>query len=161
MKKYSMVLVAVFLFAGASILFVSTFYMRTLFLAPIGPGFVPRLVAGSMAILSVLLFVFELRKTATYVPEEKPREENDKPKPHKYAALITLLLLGVYIALLRHLGFILSSTFYLAVQINILYGRFSPKRVSLFLAGSFVFSAAIYGIFVFGFSIMLPIGILG
>jgi putative tricarboxylic transport membrane protein len=78
----------------------------------------------------------------------------------KNIAIASLILIGIYIALMKPLGFILSSFLYSAVQIY-LFAPEGKRRPLFIIILSAVFSVAMYLLFMQGFSILLPPGILG
>ena len=77
----------------------------------------------------------------------------------KYITVITLLFITVYISLMKPLGFILSTIIYLFAQILLIAPRDKKKPVFILIL-SVVVSVALYAIFVKGFSVILPAGIL-
>ena len=78
---------------------------------------------------------------------------------HKYITIITLVFIAIYIWLMKPLGFILSTMIYLFAQIMLIAP--SEKRKPVFiLILSVLVSVALYAVFVKGFSVMLPAGIL-
>jgi putative tricarboxylic transport membrane protein len=135
-------------------LFISSFSMRSLAIATIGPSFIPRIVAIGIFGCSLFLIGNALLKKEEI--EEKRSEEK-----RKYVDLFTLLFLFIYIALLKPLGFLLATTLYLFLQISLSYGKPKLKNYLTFILISIIISFTIYAIFVLGFKLNLPRGILG
>ena len=138
----------------AAALFISSFSMRSLAIASIGPSFIPRIVAiGIFACSSFLIGNSLLKKEEV---EEKRSEEK-----RKYVDLFTLIFLFIYIALLKPLGFLLATALYLFLQISLPYGKPKLKNYLTFDLISIIISFTIYAVFVLGFKLNLPRGILG
>jgi len=75
--------------------------------------------------------------------------------------LITVVLILVYVALLKPLGFVISSTVYLFAQILVLVPMRIKKNYLLYALVAVITSAIIYVSFRFGLDLMLPAGLLG
>ncbi len=162
MKRYRMLVIGIFLVLYALTLYIATFYMKTFSLAQIGPEFAPRLIAGTLLVLSVLLIVLEIRHLSVDCSKDGQEEALQMvPAFRRYSSFISLGLLFFYLVLLEPAGFILASTIYLFFQITVLYGRLVARKMILFLCISFGISSLIYVIFVEAFSLMLPSGLLG
>jgi hypothetical protein len=68
--------------------------------------------------------------------------------------------MALYALLITKVGFLITTTVYLFIQINILSPKQSRKHL-MFAIISVVASVVIYYIFVKVFNLMLPAGILG
>lgn len=160
-KKNNDVFIAGIIIVYAIVLFASTFSMKTIAIATIGPAFVPRIIAVALLVLSSILIIDTLRKNKL-APQATP-EGSAKTEAHGggRAVLLSLCLIFLYILTLKWLGFLMSSFFYLFFQINLSYGKADKRKRLFFLVLSFVIATAIYVVFAYGFALQLPKGILG
>jgi hypothetical protein len=117
----------------------------------VGPGFLPKVIGICLIGLAVLKLIFSIKDN---------NHENIGGMQLMGRGLITILVTGVYVSVFRNLGFIISSTLYLMVQIFILKQdeKVSKKTV---LAVSIISPVVIYFIFVKLLNLMLPAGVLG
>lgn len=144
--------------AVAGIVYAASFSIKKLVVSRIGAAFVPQLAAYLLAGLSVVLIIQSLlRKT---VPPVGTADGSSTPKSTRFAVWATVILLTVYGAILEKAGFLVSTTLYLFIQFIILAGG-KKKNFVLLVVISVGTSAAIYALFVYGFDLMLPAGILG
>jgi putative tricarboxylic transport membrane protein len=119
-----------------------------------GADFLPKLISGGMGICGALIIISEI-----FV--KKQRKDSSLPTRRQMLNfLCTFFLLLFYVLLLSSVGFLIMTTLYIFLQSWIITPKqkFKPGKLVL-IAG--VSSAAIYGTFVFGLSLMLPAGILG
>ncbi|GHV34886.1 hypothetical protein FACS1894187_06430 [Synergistales bacterium] len=117
----------------------------------VGSGFVPKIVAAVFMSLSMLLLVLTLLKERK-VAAAKTNEDIK-------GGVLTILALIAYVFLFDGLGFLLSTALYLFVQITILSDA-KNRRLPLFCVISVVTPTIIYFLFVKGFDLILPAGIL-
>ena len=153
-----------------------SFQLRTFVTDIIGSNFMPRVV-GIIGLVCVTGIIFSKIAGAMSIKNNNNNSnENDcvtkqqppeKRKPFlakdfakKNTALTTLILIFIYILLMAPLGFILSTFFYLTVQI-LLISPEGKKRLVFTLAIAAVFTIATYFLFRYGFATFLPPGILG
>jgi len=92
---------------------------------------------------------------SSYV-EPKANEKGDMK-----TVLITVGLIIAYVALLKPLGFVLSSSLYLFAQITVMVPNRIKKNFVLYAVIAVATSALIYVSFRFGLDLMLPAGLLG
>lgn len=122
---------------------------------------VPRIIGGLMLFFSILLFVI------TWLRHHRAPEGtiplSDREKRHFPKKLVlSVILLGLYIALYQSLGFILASIAYLILQSLLLAPAEKRKTWAVFTAVlSVVLSVTIYLVFSRYLTLMLPPGILG
>ena len=125
----------------------------------IGSQFLPRLIAGLMILLGVLLLIGTLRKikASTGAQEEAGEDKSFVP------ALLSFVNLIVYVLIFKPVGFLVSTVIYLTVQMIIMSPDRKPgvKKLGFWVALAVIVAVAIYFIFTKGFSLPLPSGILG
>ncbi|MGE4353694.1 MAG: tripartite tricarboxylate transporter TctB family protein [Oscillospiraceae bacterium] len=137
----------------------------------LGSDFMPKVVTALGFLCTLYIFIEQIfitlreKKDAGAVgsPENGTKSTAAKKNIHdfiqQYISVITLILIGIYISLMRPLGFILSTILYLFVQILLIAPREKKKPVFIAIL-SIAFSFAIYTIFTKGFYVILPPGIL-
>ncbi len=147
--------------------FVGAQNVKTLAVSSIGSGFFPSVVSVLLAITSIAIIaggVFQARKAEPAAAPETKSSAEKKPsaeeKPRVWAVLVTFILMAAYALLITKVGFLITTTMYLFIQINILSPKQSRKQL-MFAIISVVSAIAIYYTFVKVFNLMLPAGILG
>ena len=123
----------------------------------VGSGYVPRVIAYTIMFVSLLLFVLTLlrgRKTSTRGSAGKNKDGKDFK-----GGVYTIGLLIVYAVLFQPLGFLLSSAIYLFLQILVLSNK-ENRKYPLFAGLSVIIPVFLYALFLFGFQMPLPYGIL-
>ncbi len=157
MEKYQKILTGSIAVSMAVLLYILTFSVKSFGSIGVGPEFVPRIVAVILfGFGTFLIFQWFLEKKIVSDPAEKVEKEPFRVRPF----LLTLLLLCLYVALLRTVGFIIMSCVYLFFQMNILAPEGHRKPI-VFALVSVLTSLAAYYLFVGFFHIMIPAGILG
>ena len=126
----------------------------------IGSQFLPRLIAGLMILLGVLLLIGTLRKIKSSAGAQAQEEAGDKSF---MPALLSFVNLIVYVLIFKPVGFLVSTVLYLTVQMIIMSPDRKPgvKKLGLWALLAVIVAVAIYFIFTKGFSLPLPSGILG
>lgn len=146
----------------------------------LGADFFPKIVSAAMLLTGIGLVagaVSEIRKStqgiqtkeaqpeaaqAEAVPEEaeQAEEKQEVPKSNWMMLAATAVTLLVYILILEHVGFILSTIPFTFALIMILSGKSQIKIWAVALI-SVLTSIATYLLFVNVFQVMLPPGLLG
>lgn len=161
MERYKDIISGGFVFAAALVLFVMTFFMRRLTVLSVGPEFIPRIVFGMMMVLGLLIAAEGVKKCrAGRKSEVFAEKECRTARPQNKTAAVTLLLIMVYIASLRQIGFLITTVVYLFLQITVLAPK-EKRRPVQFLIIATVCSSVIYYLFLNVFQLLLPAGILG
>ncbi len=156
------------------IIFIASFSIRKLVVSRIGAAFVPQLAAVLLGAFSTVVIVQALlsmrRKKALIAAAAgssvapptgtQPAPATGEDRSGKRLVAVTIGLLILYAFLLDFAGFILSTAIYLFLQFVILTMN-RKRNFLLFALISAVVSIAIYAIFVYGFELMLPAGLLG
>lgn len=131
---------------------------------PMGPQFFPRVVAFTMAALSVLLFV----KSAVELKKENGKTRNSPDGKKKISVnlplLLTIGMLIVYPFLVQYIGFVILTAVYLFCQIFLLLPKGSirvKKDLIIVLLVSILFPILVDLLFTKVFLIFLPTGLLG
>jgi len=141
--------------------FIGAQHVKTLAVSSIGSGFFPSVVSVLLAITSIAIIaggIVQARK-----PDGKtasPSKASVEEKPRVWGVVGTFALMTLYALLITKVGFLVTTTVYLFIQINILSPKASRKQL-MFAAISVVASVVIYYTFVKVFNLMLPAGILG
>ena len=165
-KKYQGVAMAgAFVLLGI-VLFISSFEMKSLAQAQVGPELVPRIVASGMIILGLLNVCSEYRKAKKEAePEGAAQEdgctEEKKPFLKRHGFGLTLALVFAYVWLMPLVGFILATVMYLFCQICIFAHDLSKKKLLQYVLISVLTSVGVYLIFALVFGLPLPSGIWG
>lgn len=168
-KKYGDVYAGIFLMVFAVIIYAATYSFQRLTVSQIGSEFVPRLVAIGIFLLSLLLLINGINHARQNKADHAAKEHTSEPHTAKksivfnhgsFPVVATIVLLILYIALIREIGFLIMTTVYLVLQFYILAGK-SQRHLPLFLTLSIAVSVSVYYVFRYGFNLMLPAGIFG
>lgn len=118
---------------------------------------VPQVLAVGVGILSILQILSGVRACKNIREEGKEAEAFFTKR-----ILLTILLIMSYIALMEEIGFLITTIFYLFLQTLLLMPKENLVRRNILISAvlSVAFAAMVYGIFVYGLTLMLPGGIL-
>lgn len=152
------------LMVGALILIVGALYFGMTLNIPAKGGidarFVPFLLSGALFILGILQVISALRmKKRLEVSGASDVEESEKID--MLTVLKTIVLIVIYIAFLKMIGFIIMSALYLFFQFIVLTPADKKKNHIVYAIIAVVSSVCIFLIFRYGFDLMLPAGLLG
>ena len=120
------------------------------------PEFVPRIVAGLLAMFSTLLLIKTLRVWKT-AKDESNKEKSSVPFLKKWAPLLTFALLVLYLFSMPYLGFTISTMLYLYFQMLLLSPRIDKKAVVWDAIIAVIVALIVYWGFVHGFHLNLPL----
>lgn len=123
--------------------------------ASVDSRFIPQLLGGLLIFLSVLQIINGIKGLS----KKNESQLLDNFRIDK-RVLLTLANVIVYISLLKSIGFLIMTAIFTILQITILSKEDKPKYLNMAIA-AIIFSVSIYIIFVKGFSLTLPSGILG
>lgn len=162
LEKHKDLVAGAFLTVLGIILFISTYSIKVIGGMSVGitSEFVPRIVSVMLTIAGAGLAI------QSWLSGKKANEESEKKEyqlqsnKNNYSVLLTMLLIGVYIALVEPLGYMLATVFYLFAQISLLAPCELRKYVK-FAIISIVTAVVIYFLFTNTFELMLPTGIGG
>ena len=161
LNKYQDVFCGVFLILLGVGLYAMSFRIKSVALNLIKADFFPRLDAALFVILGLILTGTGLSKA-----RHSQAEAADSVPFWKQDATVSMLetlgLIAVYIALMKPVGFVITTVLYLIAQMYVLTPREkrTGKNAVLFAVISLVTSLAIYLCFTRVFYLMLPAGIL-
>lgn len=165
-KKYSEIISGSFIIVFSLFIFLSSFSIKMLTVSRIGSAFVPQLIAILLAVTGVFILIGGIKsfratklETAHNPAQENIQNQNQKKPARRYAVILTLIILLLYILFLEKVGFIIMTALYLFAQIYILAGDLN-RKIPVFAAIAIIASLAIYFLFVSAFQLMLPSGIL-
>ena len=152
------ILSGAFLVILSVILLFSTESFNTSSISAYGnPATVPRIILVLLAAISVMILISGILK----VRKEGDTDESAKPDMNeRLPFILTFILIAVYILSVSILGYIVSTTIYLFLQIFIL-SCFSKKRLVLNVIIAIGTSVILFCIFRYGFDVFLPRGIFG
>ena len=152
------ILSGAFLVILSVILLFSTESFNTSSISAYGnPATVPRIILALLAVISVMILISGILK----VQKEGDTDESAKPDMNeRLPFILTFILIAVYILSVSILGYIVSTTIYLFLQIFIL-SCFSKKRLVLNVIIAIGTSVIVFCIFRYGFDVFLPRGIFG
>ena len=122
----------------------------------VGSGYFPRFIAVAIMVIAVVMAV-----VTTVMKEKKSDldEKKEEPKKDLKGGFLTMGLLIIYAFLLAPLGFLLSTAIYLFLQM-LVFSNKKNRNILLFLGISIVTPVLLYSLFLYGFSLPLPYGIL-
>lgn len=167
LKKYSDVYASIVLLVLAAVMYMGTLNMKRLTDSVVGSEFAPRLVAGGIFILSVILLINGFRKARDFKVEEDNSldelegEAEEAKEPINYMKVFwAALFFAIYIALMKPIGFLIMTAVYLFATMLLLSDS-SQRKIPLFLIVSVIVSVVVYYIFKNLFYLFLPSGILG
>lgn len=141
--------------------FIGAQHVKTLAVSSIGSGFFPSVVSVLLAITSIAIIaggIVQARKPDPS-PASKARASTEE-KPRVWGVIGTFALMAGYALLISKLGFLITTTLYLFVQMNILSPKQSRRQL-MFAIIAVLAAVIIYYTFVKVFNLMLPAGILG
>lgn len=164
-RKYSDVYAGGFLLVLSIVMFISTFSIQALTDSRVGADFMPKIIAVLIAILSISIIVNGFRRKDEIVRDEQEvssleNEVESKNDKSYLLVIISVALMFIYLFLIPILGFLISTTAFLLIQM-LLFSEWKAKNIILYLIISIITSTLIYYLFRNVFYVMLPSGILG
>ena len=119
----------------------------------LGSGFMPKVIAVALVLTSLLKLI------VTFFEKNPSEEEKENNNQDSKGGLLTIGALLFYVLTFEILGFIVSTTAYLFIQM-LIFSDEKNRKPLLFLIISVVFSIATYVLFVYLIQKPLPTGIL-
>lgn len=119
----------------------------------LGSGFMPKVMAVALVLTSLLKLI------VTFFEKNPSEEEKENNNQDSKGGLLTIGALLFYVLTFEILGFIVSTTAYLFIQM-LIFSDEKNRKPLLFLTISVVFSIATYVLFVYLIQKPLPTGIL-
>lgn len=159
LKKYKEIISG-----GLIFIFAATYFVIALSIPEFNDGFIssdfmPKIYGIVLMILAAFQIFFGIKQ----LKKERVADENNDGLGKMNIAsevILTFLMLVLYVALLNPLGFLVATVLFLLGMVTL----FTPKEkrnIFKIVLISVVFSVVVYLIFVKGFSLTLPEGILG
>ena len=166
MKKYSDIISGAVLFVLAAVYYAMATQIKQYnsgLPGIITSDFIPKVYGIAVMVLSAILIFRGIRDLKKARAQEAGETEEASRFPVDPAIILVFLLLVIYVALLDTVGFTIMSTLFVLGLSYILLPK--EKRthktcVAVFVV-ALVFSVAITLIFVKGFSLTLPMSVLG
>lgn len=153
-KKKELLIGALMLGAGLLYLFLTLNLPRKAF---IDASTVPYVLSAGLCLLGILQLVHgcKVKPPLADATSEEDADALDYPTVIK-----TLGLIGIYMALLEMVGFVIMTVLYLYAQFIVLTPREQKVNHPAYAVIALVSSALIYATFRQGFDLMLPTGLL-
>lgn len=120
----------------------------------IGPQYVPYGLAALCLILAIAQIIVGWNKAKAFDSETHEEEQKDNK-----AVLLVFLSLALYIATLKTIGFLITTTV-LCFVLQVLLCPKAKRKYPMFIIVSVVSTVIIYFLFRSGLNLMLPVGIL-
>ena len=160
LEKYEDWLVALFYFLVTVVYAVQIPSIKRTSISPINSAFLPIILSAGMGILTVCQIWNAVKKQKAAKATDAAEETAEAVDGPEYGrAMLTLAASLLYVALLKPLGFMISSILYLELQMCIMVDKERRKPVK-FLIISVVSVVVIYFVFHNLLQLMLPNGIL-
>jgi len=160
LEKYEDWLVALFYFLVTVVYAVQIPSIKRTSISPINSAFLPIILSAGMGILTVCQIWNAVKKQKAAKATDAAEETAEAVDGPEYGrAMLTLAASLLYVALLKPLGFMISSILYLELQMCIMADKERRKPVK-FLIISVVSVVVIYFVFHNLLQLMLPNGIL-
>lgn len=167
MKKYGELIGGIAVFMIAAVYFWMAFGIKQFNAGQ--PGIItsdimPKIYGAAVMLLSAILIFRGIREVKAPVePEARETWESKRKFPVEPEILLTFLLLVVYVALLQTVGFVIMSILFVLGLSGILLPaeKRGMNSYLLILVVAVIFTVAITAIFVKGFNLTLPMGLLG
>lgn len=127
----------------------------------ISSKFFPEVICGIMIVFAILLIIssyIALKDTA----DSEIKKEGAEGKPEYKRVVATFIAFTVFVLLMDKIGFLIVAIIYLPIQMFILapVEKQGKKNIAFYIILGVIASFIIYFMFVYGFKVMLPKGIL-
>lgn len=149
-------------FVFAATYFIMAFDIRQYNDGFLSSDFIPKVYGIILIILSVLQILFGMWKHKK-TDDEETNTSAIFDLGRLSSVVVTFILLLAYILLLRTIGFIIMSSLFVFTMTLMLYPRTERniRRLCKVVIVACLFSTLVYLLFVKGFALTLPAGILG
>lgn len=167
MKKYGELIGGVAVFMIAAVYFWMAFSIKQFNAGQPGiitSDVIPKIYGAAVMLLSAILIFRGIRELKIPpAPDTREGGQAGRKFPVEPEILLTFLLLVVYVALLQTVGFVIMSILFVLGLSAILLPAEKRRAGSYLtiLVVAVVFTVAITAIFVKGFNLTLPMGLLG
>ena len=159
-KKYGDLISGIFLLIITSLYASRIGEIEIINSGSVDAAFIPKLVSGIMFFLSICLIVTSVYKLKVQ-RSEKPNIRGDERGTFCwFPALLTALLLILYVVFFEKLGFLITTSIYLFAQLMVLAPERSIKGTVRFAVASVAAAYILQYIFIRLLYVMLPEGLL-
>lgn len=152
-------LMGIFFLIFAAVMFLMSNALPPSLMGGLGSDFMPKIIATFIAVLSILQ-TYSGYKVMKQDDSPAAEAEEAEFKPEYHRVLATIAAFTIYVFVLKTVGFIISSSLYLIIQMMVLATK-EKRSILLFAVISITISVVVYFIFRNGLSVMLPAGMLG
>lgn len=159
-EKYGNIISGTVILIFSVAIFVATFSFKAITVSSVGPGFMPKLAAILLAILSITVILKGVNEIKKQNKKDTMENTDNDNVIDKFSVIITFVIIAIYITFIEKVGFIIMTALYLFSQMCILSMK-EQRRLALFAILAVVISIGIYCLFVYAFRLILPAGILG
>lgn len=150
-EKKKNIICSIFFFLLGAFLFYQSLPIKPLVGKDLGSGYVPKIVAITIMIISLI--------EATISFKKKNEKGTEEASSDRCGGMLTICCICSYVALFGKLGFIISTAVYLFIQMIILSTK-TNKKMLLFGIISIISTLVIYIVFNNIIGMQLPGGIL-
>ena len=163
LRKYRDTIIGGIVIVLAILMFLASLTIKSLALNQIRADFFPKMDAVLLGVLGLILLIDGLKKAKQMSTEDTEECDNKPLTSGTRCMLETLALIAIYIFCLEPIGFMLSTFFYLVVQMTVLADNDHRKKkdIIVFIIISAIVAVCVYMLFTRAFYLMLPRGILG
>ena len=160
-EKRTTILIGIFFLLISIVLFISATSIPVPNALAIGGDFMPKVMAVLLIICAIGFVVVGIAQKPTQVPENNPSKKEQRMDAKRWSLFaIEFALLFIYLYLLIPVGFILMTSIYIFVQAWVITVKEERSLIKMAII-AIIASVIIYFIFVKGFHLMLPAGLLG
>lgn len=159
LKEYKEIISGVIIFIFAAVYFIIALSIPEFNDGFISSDFMPKIYGVVLMLLSAFQIAFGMKRQKKENAADNQTSDVEKMKIAP-EVLLTFIMLVLYVAFLNLLGFLIATILFLLGMVTL----FTPKEkrsILKIVLISVVFSLVVYLIFVKGFSLTLPEGILG
>jgi len=153
-EKYKELLLGIIMLAVSIVYFVAATMIEIKIQTAINSRYIPYLLAGIAFILGILQCINGYKAVKNY-------KETEKEPSDTKSVIIMFFLIVVYCATLKTIGFLISTSVLMFLQMILLCPINKKRNLPLFAFISIVSTVIMYYAFRLGLNLMLPSGLLG
>ncbi len=151
-KIRNIVTSVVFILFGAFMVYVAQ-GIKTVMKNDAGSGYVPKFIGSLIVVVAVAKLIISL------LSKDPSNKEKDAGWGDRFGGIGTIVLMVLYMIALEPVGFLVSTTMYLFLQILLLSDK-TNRKPGLFAIVSLVTSGFVYLLFNYVIQVPMPNGIL-
>jgi putative tricarboxylic transport membrane protein len=149
-RKRNLIVSFVFMAFGI-FLFIESMSIKQMMKNDVGSGFFPKIIAGAIIVMSLIRLIVTL---------SEPVGEKKKSNSDMAGGWLSILLVGIYVATFKPVGFIVSTIIYLFLQMLVLTPK-DKRNIPQLAIIAIIAPLFIYVMFVYALNTPLPKGIFG